>query len=160
MLHAGPSLREQLDLWRLWGAGEPAELSYVAEPTAVRRALRTATAAVIDATASPQQAMDALVAAVAQLGGYSVAVYTETMHEWLEVFVRVHGSPLLLGPLDRLRWQELLESMLRAARRRMPSGAWAQRLVRRPLQVRAGQLRESVTRWSSAAVRRPKAGLS
>ena len=52
----------------------------------------------IDATDDHAQAIDVFLQAITQLGADAVAVYTEVVHDGLELFVRGHGSLMLLGP--------------------------------------------------------------
>ena len=75
----------------------------------IRRQLRRAELAVIDATEDPAQASDAFLQSIGVLRADSVAVYTEKMHDGLEILVRTLGAPLLLGPMSMEDWDEYLE---------------------------------------------------
>ena len=65
--------------------------------------------AVIDATDDHAQAIDAFLQSIAQLGPDDVAVYTEVAHDDLELFVRRHGSLVVLGPSFDGHWMKFLE---------------------------------------------------
>jgi hypothetical protein len=75
----------------------------------IRKCLRRCELAVINATDDPSQASDAFLQAVSILKCDSVAVYTEKMHEGLELFVRTLGAPLLLGPMNFEEVEDYLE---------------------------------------------------
>jgi len=76
----------------------------------IRKWLRRAALAVIDASEDPAQASDAFLQSVSVLRADSVAVYAERTHEGLELLVRMLGAPLLLGPMGMEEWEEFLES--------------------------------------------------
>lgn len=76
----------------------------------IRKWLRRAALAVIDASEDPAQASDAFLQSVSVLRADSVAVYAERTHEGLEMLVRMLGAPLLLGPMGMEEWEEFLES--------------------------------------------------
>ena len=78
----------------------------------IRRSLQGADMVVIDATDDHAQAIDAFSQSIARLGPGRVTVYTERMHEGLELFVRKQGSWLLLGPLTHLEWEGLFSRTL------------------------------------------------
>ncbi len=65
--------------------------------------------AVIDATEDPAQASDAFLQSVGVLSAEAVAVYTERIHDGLELLVRMLGAPLILGPMSMEEWDEFLE---------------------------------------------------
>ena len=71
----------------------------------------------VDASDDHAQAIELFSQSVARLGSRRVAVYTERMHEGLELFVRTQGAWLLLGPLNNRQWEEFFSSMLPPARR-------------------------------------------
>jgi hypothetical protein len=79
---------------------------------AIRRSLDEADIAIVDASDDHEQAIDLYSQAVASLGARKASVYTERMHEGLELFVRTHGSWLLLGPLTGEQWDDYFASML------------------------------------------------
>jgi len=78
-------------------------------PASIWEALGDAAIAVIDATEQVDAAMNAL----EQLAGTArllhLAVYSERMHEGLELFVRLRGAMLLLGPMEPNRWDGFFE---------------------------------------------------
>ena len=78
----------------------------------LRRLLQGADMVLIDATEDHAQAIDAFSQSIARLGSSRVTVYSERMHEGLELFVRKQGSWLLLGPLDRVEWEGLFSRTL------------------------------------------------
>jgi len=127
LLYPGDSLMEQLDeclgnkeeLTKmglnevgLKEVGVKVDTCFVTSLPEIRKALTGVRLAVLDATADPAQATDAFLQAVGQLGAYSVTVYTEEMHEGLEMFVRRRGAMLLLGPLKRHQWEEHFQRAL------------------------------------------------
>ncbi len=65
--------------------------------------------AVIDASEDPAQAVDVFLQAVGMLGIGAVAVYVEKTHEDLELFVRMMGALLLLGPMSMEEWESFLD---------------------------------------------------
>ena len=87
----------------------------------IRAAIERAVAVVVDATGDHPQAVDAMLQAVARRGRDSVAVYTEHMHDGLELFVRMHGVLLLLGPMDGSEWDGFWEGRLPATTDEQPS---------------------------------------
>jgi hypothetical protein len=82
-------------------------------PPEIRPLLRYAGTALVDATEDPARAREAFLRAVARLGTGAVAMYTETMHDSLELFVRVRGALFLLGPLGDEQWEEYFRRTLR-----------------------------------------------
>jgi hypothetical protein len=83
---------------------------------AIRRSLDGADIALVDASDDHEQAIDLYSQAVARLGARKASVYTERMHEGLELFVRTHGSWLLLGPLTGEQWDDYFAGMLTESR--------------------------------------------
>jgi len=78
----------------------------------IRRSLNGADMVLVDASDDHAQAIELFSQSVARLGSRRVAVYTERMHEGLELFVRTQGAWLLMGPLDGRQWEEFFSSML------------------------------------------------
>ncbi len=78
----------------------------------IRRSLSSADMVLVDASDDHAQAIELFAQSFARLGARRVAVYTEKMHEGLELFVRTQGAWLLLGPLSDGQWEELFTSML------------------------------------------------
>jgi hypothetical protein len=85
-------------------------------PLEIRRSLSGADMVLVDASDDHAQAIELFSQSIARLGSRRVAVYTERMHEGLELFVRTQGAWLLLGPLDDRQWEEFFSSMLRPSR--------------------------------------------
>lgn len=111
LLYPGESLSRQIcrvaeqdSQWRI-------ETSFERSLPEIRRQLRRSSLALIDATEDPSQATDAFLQAVARLGRDAAAMYTDVMHEGLELFVRLHGSPFFLGPLHDEEWAKLFERL-------------------------------------------------
>ena len=75
--------------------------------------LRYARAALVDATEDAARAREMFLRAVASLGAGAVVMYTEIMHDALELFVRLRGSLFLLGPLFDEQWEEYFARLLR-----------------------------------------------
>ena len=64
---------------------------------------------IIDATDRPQEALATLARVHGASDRLTVAVYSERMHEGLELFVRQRGILLLLGPMEQHEWEALFE---------------------------------------------------
>ena len=94
---------------------------------AIRRSLDGADMALVDASDDHEQAVDLYSQAVARLGARKASVYTERMHEGLELFVRTQGSWLLLGPLTDKQWEDYFATMLPDGRKRVPGRESAER---------------------------------
>ncbi len=92
-------------------------------PAVVNAALSNAGFALIDATERPARAMDLLEYMLPQLGREGLAVYTERVYEGLEVFVRVRGALLLLGPMEPAEWSGLFQPLRKAPFRLITSAA-------------------------------------
>ncbi len=113
LLYPGESLMDQISLWTPRHPERQVATSFERSLPKIRTLLRNAGAAMVDATEDPSQATDAFLQAVARLGAGDVAMYTEVLHEGLELFARVRGSLFLLGPLFDEQWEEFLERWLR-----------------------------------------------
>ncbi len=161
VFYPSDSLREQIADWRRRHSGYEVEVSLAKSLPRIRSMLRHAGAVLLDATADPCQATDAFSQAVARLGPSAVAVYTETMHPWLELFVRTRGSLLLLGPMSEAHWDGLLERMLRFSGGVPAAARITQRPERKPVRaVEGGQRAErAASSRSFAGFYRPKTGV-
>jgi hypothetical protein len=84
----------------------------------IRAVLARADVALIDATEDQFHAAEAFAEAAESLGAGAAAVYTERMHDGLELFVRSRGAQLLLGPLAEAEWDGFFARTLPAGRRR------------------------------------------
>jgi hypothetical protein len=83
------------------------------DPLATARALDEAVIAIVDATREPGEALAVLERSIRRLGPGRLAVYSERMHDGLELFVRVRGAPLLLGPMSPPEWEAFFEPFVR-----------------------------------------------
>jgi len=106
------SLSGQVAHWARWHDDCMVEPVFGRSAMAIRRSLDGADMALVDASEDHAQAIDLFLQAVARLGTRRVAVYTERMHEGLELFVRTQGAWLLLGPLTNEQWEDFFSSML------------------------------------------------
>ena len=75
------------------------------DPVIIGHALDDAVVAVVDATRQPGEALAVLERAIGRLGPRRIAVYSEAMHDGLEIFVRVRGVTLLVGPMGPPEWE-------------------------------------------------------
>ena len=105
-------MKDQIDLWAVRHPEWHVERSCERSLPEIRRLLRSADAAMVDATQDSSQAVDAFLQAVARLGAGAVALYTETTHHGLEVFARLRGSLFLLGPLFDDQWEDVFQRLL------------------------------------------------
>jgi hypothetical protein len=121
LLYPGEPLTAQI---RDWSQQHPECRVWVCDSQSlpeIRRAVENASAVVVDATEDHARAIDAMLQAVAQRGEVAVAVYTEQMHEGLELFVRSRGVLLLLGPLTHEEWEGFWQPRLAAPSQDRPA---------------------------------------
>jgi hypothetical protein len=104
LAYAGESLLCQVAAWVHHHQGFGLRLVSSRDPAAFEGAVADAARLVLDATEQPGAAMGGLERALTVLSPDRVAVYAETVHHGLELFVRVRGVPLLMGPLSPLDW--------------------------------------------------------
>lgn len=109
LFYPGGLLTGQIQDWARRHGGCRAVVSFERTLPGIRKWLRSAALALIDATEDPALASDAFLQSVGVLRVDAVAVYTEKMHDGLEVLVRMLGAPLLLGPMSMEDWEEFLE---------------------------------------------------
>jgi len=83
------------------------------DPVVIARALDDAIVAILDATRQPGEAMAVLERALPRIGPRRIAVYSEQLHNGLEIFVRVRGVALLAGPMSPPEWEAFFESLSR-----------------------------------------------
>jgi hypothetical protein len=160
VFYPGSSLQEQVATWVDGHAECRLEASFAKSLPGIRVALDKAAVALLDATEDPCQATDAFSQAVSRLGVQAVAVYTETMHEWLELFVRIRGALLLFGPLSTRQWEELFDRMLRSSRQSRAVGLVRRRpgeVLLRPEEVRFFE--KFPEEWLPAGIHRPRTGV-
>jgi hypothetical protein len=111
LLYPGESLKNQIGLWTTRHSEWQLTISFEQSLPVIRKLLRDAGAAIVDTTEDPSQATNAFLQAVARLGANAVTMYTEMMHEGLELFVRVRGSLFVLGPMFDEQWDELFDRL-------------------------------------------------
>jgi hypothetical protein len=117
LLYPGDSLKDQISSWSLRHPERRAVATFAQSPPEVRTLLRRAGAAMVDATYKPAQASSAFLQAVDRLGPDAVTMYSETMHEGLELFARTRGSLFFFGPLAEEQWDDLFDRLLSTRRR-------------------------------------------
>ena len=105
LFYAEESLLVQVSEWICDAMMLPLNLVSSCSAFSVTEAMNTAECAIIDATVNPGKAMDVLQLALPLAGRDRLAVYTECMHDGLELFVRVRGVPFLLGPMSQTEWE-------------------------------------------------------
>ncbi len=106
------SLCQQVALWARNHTDCGIEPIFDRSVLAIRRSLSGADVVLVDASNDHAQAIELFSQALVRHGARRVVVYTERMHEGLELFVRTQGAWLLLGPLDQRQWDGLFSSML------------------------------------------------
>ncbi|MGA2798047.1 MAG: hypothetical protein ABSE63_10735, partial [Thermoguttaceae bacterium] len=109
LFYPGCLLADQIRDWAEQHGGCRATVSFERSLPGIRKWARRAALAIIDASADPAQGTDAFLQSVSMLTSDAVAVYTEKMHDGLELLVRTFGAPLLLGPMNMNEWEEFLE---------------------------------------------------
>jgi hypothetical protein len=152
LLYPGRSLMDQVSVWAARHPERQMDMSLERSLPEIRKVLGHVGAAIVDATEDPAQATDALLQAVARLGSAAVAMYTETMHEDLELFVRMRGSLFLLGPLCDEQWEDLFEQLMRVhAASPVSRAAMAQRLgALHLMRHRSKQRQQFINRFGAA----------
>jgi hypothetical protein len=109
LFYPGSLLAGQIRDWAVGHGGCRASVSFERSLPGIRKSARRAALAIIDASLDPAQGTDAFIQSVSMLTSDSVAVYTEKIHDGLELLVRTFGAPLLLGPMSTEEWEEFLE---------------------------------------------------
>ena len=120
VFYPGNSLMHQVASWASDRPGSELEVSFADSVPEIRAVLRKTDVVIVDATEDPARAMETFVRATVESEPISVAVYTETMHPGLELFVRSRGALLLLGPMPDEPWQTLFDAMA-FSRERVPN---------------------------------------
>jgi len=149
VFYPGKSLMHQVASWASDRPSSELQFSFARSVAEIRRALRRADVAIIDATEDPARAMETLVRAVTESDPGSVSVYTEIMHPGLELFVRSRGVLLLLGPMLDKPWQNLFEAM--ALPKRQMSGCGAPSWERKENRINAQESQSSTGRTEDVA---------
>ena len=104
LFHAGESLVAQTVEWVRENPTWVLELADARRNTVINAILVRVSAAIVDATADPGTALDICMQAEEDVRRHKLVVYTEIMHEGLELFVRTRGILLLLGPMELAEW--------------------------------------------------------
>lgn len=153
LLFPGESLLGQISLWSRRHPERQVQASFERSLPEIRSLLRHAGASLVDATEDPGMATDAFLQAVTRLGADAVTMYTEVMHDDLELFVRVRGSLFLQGPLFDEQWEEYFDRLLR--------NKWAPPAVRSlaSRQQLPARLRERLRRQRERFMNRFRTGL-
>lgn len=112
LLYPGESLKNQIGLWTWRHPERWTETSFEHSLPEIHARLQEAGAVLVDATEDPAQATDAFLQAVVRRGARAVIMYTEVMHDGLELCVRVVGSLFFAGPLDDEQWDDLFDHLL------------------------------------------------
>ncbi len=118
VLYPTQSAARQIGLWSDRHGDCRVEAVYGRSAREIRSAVDRATLVVVDATEDYAQAVDAFALALGGRGAAKVVVYTERMHEGLELFVRRQGALLLFGPLSAAQWEGFFARVLPERRRR------------------------------------------
>jgi hypothetical protein len=105
------SLSRQVALWARDHEETRIEPVFGRSALEIRRSLHGSEIVLVDATDDHAQAIELFAQSVARLGPRRVAVYTENMHDGLELFVRTQGAWLLLGPLTNKQWEDFFSSL-------------------------------------------------
>ena len=111
LFYAGESLVAQIADWARSQWELALRLAAPSTAAEIGSALTRARAAIIDATEHPGRAMDALQQASDRIAAERVAVYTERPDEGVELFVRLRGVLLLLGPMSRVEWEGFFQPL-------------------------------------------------
>ena len=109
LFYAEESLLFQVAAWVRTAGRWSLRLVASRDPVVVARGLEGAAVAIVDATRHPGEAMAVLERGVAGFAGPRVVIYSERMHDGLELFTRVRGAPLLLGPMTTAEWNAFFE---------------------------------------------------
>jgi hypothetical protein len=107
LFYPSASLRGQLRGWSDQRGGRHLQISYERSLAGIRRQIQRADFVLVDATEDPAQASDAYLQIHKVLGPDSMSVYTNVVHEGLEILVRRLGVTLLLGPMSIAEWDDL-----------------------------------------------------
>ena len=121
LFYAEQSLAEQITSFACKRRHLFVRLVSSCNPAVVNAALSNAFFALIDATERPARAMDLLEYILPQVGRERMAVYTERVYKGLEIFVRVRGVLLLLGPMEPTEWPGLFRPLRKVPLRAITS---------------------------------------
>jgi hypothetical protein len=100
------SLSGQLQIWSDQHGGRQVQFSFERSMAGIRRQLHRVDFVLVDATENPSQAADAYFQAYKTVGADAMSVYTDIVHDGLELLVRRLGVTLLLGPMSIAEWDD------------------------------------------------------
>jgi hypothetical protein len=106
LFHPSASLRGQLQAWSDQRGGRQLQISFERSLVGIRRQVHSVDFVLVDATEDPAQVSGAYLQIHKILGPESMAVYTDIIHDGLEIFVRKLGITLLLGPMSVSEWDD------------------------------------------------------
>ena len=112
VLNAGRSLLKQLSRSHNKRLGLSVRMLTSRRSDIMATAISGEVSTIIDATADPHIALEALQSAINLIGPGKIAVYTEVLHDGLELSVRKAGVLLLFGPLKHAEWRGFFEPRL------------------------------------------------
>ncbi|OHB66731.1 MAG: hypothetical protein A2V70_08240 [Planctomycetes bacterium RBG_13_63_9] len=130
MFYPSNSLMHQVSNWASDRPNCDFQLHFPKLLDEMRGVLRRRQISIIDATDDRERALAAFVYAILLGWVDAVAVYTEVMHEGIELFVRSHGVLLLPGPMRDVVWEELFEAMGRDLARKRRHGFSSRQPIR------------------------------
>ncbi len=111
LFHAGESLMGQLMDCKYLQERFVLIAAFSVSKATVETAIDHNACVVIDATNCPGPAAEVLENIAARNKHQAVTVYTETMHEGLELFTRLRGAWLILGPMNDQEWAGFFRSI-------------------------------------------------
>jgi hypothetical protein len=106
LFYPSASLRGQLQGWSDQRGGRQLQISFERSLAGIRRQIHRADFVLVDATEDPAPASDAYSQIHKIVGPDSMSVYTDVVHEGLEILVRRLGVTLLLGPMSVSEWDD------------------------------------------------------
>jgi hypothetical protein len=113
LFYAEESLLYQVASWVRREGRFSMRLTTSRDPSVIAGALDDAVVAIADATRQPGEAMAVMERALLRIGPRRVAIYSEQLHNGLEIFVRVRGVTLLAGPMGPPDWEAFFEPLSR-----------------------------------------------
>ena len=111
LYQAGSSLVTAVGDWLLEHPDISLRLVHSTCRSVINGPLGSAAVAIVDATDKPGAAAATLERLLKRIAPSRIAVYTERTHAGLEVFVRVRGPILLLGPMGADDWDACLSAL-------------------------------------------------
>jgi hypothetical protein len=125
MFYPSTSLVRQMAAWARKHAEGRVMPAFARSVHEIRSSIEATDLVLVDATQDHAQAIDAFSQVLGHLGSGRTVVYTERMHEGLELFVRTQGAQLLFGPLSEGQWEGFFgcATTAMASRPAMPKAA-------------------------------------